>query len=548
MKPLLPLFVTCGVAVLGCSGPPSPLLDEESSASALMRLQKDTGHSWSIRWQADLPTAAFLQGRTPPLALTPTAAEAAARAFIIRYEALFGLTSDDTLAPDSTAADELGMIHTSFLQRRGAVPVWGAQLRAHFAADGALVRLNGRSLPIPNLSLVPTRSAAEATTSALLDARALRPELATSSFSELEPSLWILPTSDGARLAWRVEIDVHDGTQPMMLESFVDADDASILQRHDILTTLMGSGTGVLGDRQSLTISEKDDEYWLQDPSRGSSPAQQTYSDSGGSHLPGTGVHSDDPQRWDLAGDAAGAAVDAHAFVARSWDYFLDVHGRAGWDGQGHGVRATVHFGDHFAAAFFDGQQLVFGDGNADLSPMAGALDVVAHELVHGVTLTTAQLDPNGESGALNEAISDLFACLISRGAVTGGDWQIGGSIYHPAGRPRAIRDLARPHESGNPETLAEYVVTTGDSGGVHINSTIVSHAAYLMAEGAPGIPALGPDATGRIWYRALSRYLTSQARFADAADETVAAATDFGLGEEVAVRAAWVAAGVLSE
>jgi Zn-dependent metalloprotease len=288
----------------------------------------------------------------------------------------------------------------------------------------------------------------------------------------------------------------------------------------------------VYGDSRELTITEKDGEYWLEDPSRGSSPPQKTYSATQRASLPGSGVRSSDPNQWDVVSEAAGAAVDAHASVAQVWDYFRTVHGRQGWDGRGHGVHATVHFGRQLGAAFFDGRQLVFGDGDAIMSPPAAALDVVAHEFVHGLVLHTAQLGGDGESGAVHEGVCDLFACFIS------GDWQIAETVYHPHGRLRPLRDVERPARTGNPETLAEWA----DDGDAHLNSTIVSHAGFVMAR------AIGNEAAARIWYRALARYLTSRADLADAADATLAAARDFGRGEETAVHDAWLAAGVVSE
>jgi bacillolysin len=511
---------------------------------ALAALEHDTGHPWTVRWQPDLPTAAFLEGESPPWATTISQAESVGRSFVARYTGVFGLGSDDELALRFAELDELGMIHVAFQQRRGRVPVRGAELRLHFTSSGALVRANGRTIPIGALSLIPNHSAAEAQSAALLNARSYRDDVDPGSFSVAQPELLILPLRSGeAHLAWRTPVTVEDGRQPMVLETWVDADDGSILERDDTLSSLFGSGQGVFGERQNLSITEQSGQFWLDDPSRGD---QKTYSAAGRAHLPGTGVHSDDSTRWDLAAPAAGSAVDAHAFVARSWDYFRDVHGRAGWDGQGHGVHATVHFSVQLAGAFCDGRQLLFGDGGAEMSPPAGALDVVAHEFTHGLIAATAQLEGNAESGALAEAIADLFGCFVSLGSTPGGDWQIGESIYHPSGSARALRDLADPHATGNPAAMSEWLSTGDDNGAVHHNSTILSHAGYLMSEGGSGVVALGPEATARIWYRALTRYLTAEAKVADAADATIAAARDLARGEEISVRAAWVAVGVL--
>jgi bacillolysin len=514
------------IAVAGCSAfsasqPTSPDLD------------RDTGASWRIRWHRDLATAAWLEGATPPLATTSAAAERVARAFLLRYADLFGLSGDSSeLDTDQGSSDELGMIHVRFTQKRAHIPVFGSEQRVHFARDGTLVRIHGRTAPLGDPELVPVRSADEARVAALLDARGLRPQTDAAAFSSLTPQLCLDPVDGGARLSWRVHIDVRDGAGPLAFDTFVDALDGSIRRHSDRLWTLTGHGTGVLGERRELTISEKDGEYWLEDPSRGSAPSQKTYSSSGRSSLPGTGVHSKDAEEWDRTVEAAGAAVDAHAHVARSWDYFRTVHGRAGWDGRGHGVHATVHWGNHYAGAFFDGRQLVFGDGDQTLSPPAAALEIVAHEFTHGVVVSAADLDSEGESGAVHEAICDLFACFVS------GRWQIGGSVYHPSGPSQPMRDLAHPHRTGNPQTLAEW----NPKRDRHFNSTIASHAGFVMAE------RLGSEAAARIWYRALTRYLTSRAELADAADATFAAASDFGHGDETVVRDAWIAAGVWSE
>jgi Zn-dependent metalloprotease len=511
MRPLL-------LAVLAaCREAPAPPID----LTPLAQLERDTGVTWRVRYQPDLPTAAFLEGRTAPMARTGPEGERAGRSFLRRYGGLFG--EPDELDTDWAVSDELGMTHVSFHQRQGKIPVWGGELRVHFARDGALVRVNGRAWPLPAISPIPVRSAEDARLTALLDAQTLRPELDRAAFEALAPQLWIHPRPDGARLAWRVEIHIGDGKRPMFLETFVDAEDGSIRTRSDRLRSLAGSGVGVFGDDQPLSITESNGQFWLIDATRGSAPENKTFSTSGRAHLPGTGVHSPVPNRWDLAGDASGAAVDAHAFVARTWDYFLSVHGRAGWDGRGHGFHTTVHFGEHYAGAFFDGRQLVFGDGNQWLSPPAAALDVVAHEYTHGVIQGTAALSPEGESGALCEAIADLFACFVTD------DWLIGETIYHPLIGPRPLRDLREPH------TMADW----DDRAGSHQNSLIASHAGWRMSQ------SLGMEAAARIWYRALTRYLTSEARLLDAADATVAAAADFGNSEEELVRAAWIAVGV---
>ena len=520
----------------GCN-PDESATSDGSSADPLASLEHETGQTWTVRWHPDVHTPALLAGRTAPIAASPQDAERAGRAFLLKVHALYQMSSpDDELAAAGADTDELGMTHARFTQKKGKLPVWGGDLIVHFDSDGALVQVNGRYLPVGDLTLAATKNADEAAVAAVLDARAARPEVDAALFDSHAPQLLIYPlTPDQLKLAFRVEVEVRDLDQPMLLETFVDATDGAILHRSNLYQTLDGSGIGVFGDRKSLTVELKSGAYWLEDASRG---GLKTYSAAGRARLPGGEVKSTSPVHWDETGDAPGAAVDAHANVAKAWDYYAKVHGRAGWDGKGTGPHATVHFGNQYANAFFNGKQLVFGDGDGfDFSPLSAALDVVAHEYTHGVTAFTARLAHEGQSGALNEAISDIFGCYIAYGSGNGSDWQMGETIYHPSGQGRPLRDVQRPHATGNPATMAEYNDTPGDQGGVHLNSTIVSHAAYLMTEGDGRVAPLGVTAAQKIWYRALTRYLTSRATFRDAADATLRAAHDLG-GGEASVRA----------
>jgi thermolysin len=508
----------------------------------LEQLERDTGHRWHARWHSDLHTPAFLDGRTAPLAASPPDAVREGRAFLYKYAALFGLHDDD-VASEGAETDELGMTHARFSQKKARVPVFGGDLIVHFAADGALVRVNGRMTPTPAISLVPAIDEDHARVAALLDAREIHAELDAAAFESRKPVLYVLPlTVDDARLTWRVEIVVEGSDDPVLWETFIDARDAGVVRRTNLIATVQGSGTGWFGDTKVLSISHKKSGYYLEAPDR---DGLKTYSAANGYRLPGSGVRSATGTAWDLVGDAAGAAVDAHAHLTTTWDYFESQHHRRGWDGKSGVVRGTVHYGRELANAFWNGRQVVFGDGDADNAPFAASLDIVAHEYTHGVVAHSARLSPHGESGALNEALADLFGAFVSLGSGHGSDWQIGETVHLSGGRPAPLRDLARPRSTGSPSHMSEYEHTTEDRGGVHHNSTIVSHAGYLMSEGGRGVTGLGADLTARIFYRALTRYLTSDATFADAADATLAAARDLRAGEQ-SVRDAWVSVGVL--
>lgn len=535
----LTLTLTAALAVTGCGRPSlfSTTHGDQGALDALAQLDAETGVTWSARWYSDIHTPAFLEGRTAPLANTAVDAARAGRVFIRAHAALFSLADADDVEATDGGTDELGMTHARFAEKAQDYDVWGGQLVLHFASDGALVRINGRCIPVTNELGTPALTSQQALVAAVAAARSAGP-WSPDAFTTYVPKLYAYPVdAQTVKLAWRVQIAANDVSGTALLESFVDAADGTILHAADITDYLDGSGVGVFGDRQPLAVAADGASYILEDDTRGSPPTR-TYGNGNTTKLPGTAVRSKDPQAWDTTGDGKGAAVDAHAFVAASWDYFANVHDRVGWDGSGKGVHTTVHYGNGYDNAFFDGTQLVFGDGDGALfSPLAGALDLVAHEFTHGVTAHSAALGAEGETGALNEAIADIFACFIE------GNWQIGETVFHPSGSNVAIRDIADPHASGNPAALAERVTQAEDNGGVHVNSTIASHAAYLMTVGDAALPLATVE---KIWYRALAWYLYSDADFAAAADATIAAAKDLGNGAETTVHDAWVAAGVV--
>ncbi len=469
-----------------------------------------------------------------PLALAPADADRAARAFLTEQRALFALTSIDELATTVSEIDALGMLHVRLAQQYEKIPVWGNELRVHFDATGAIVLINGRYQPIADMAVSPTVASAGAGAIALAAAQALRPEVPANAFSRLAPSLWIFPASaTRARLAWQVEVTVNDLAQPMRLAFFVDALDGAVLWHGDRYAHLDGSGQGVFGDPQLFVVAARAGQYWLEDATRGA-PPQKIYSMARRTRLPGAEVQSASLTTWDQSGAGAGSAVDAAAYVSDAYDYFSRVHGRRGWDGNGSGMEVSVHFGTRYADAFFDGRGLVFGDGNDQSAPLAGGRDLVLHEYAHAVIDSTAALARDGQSGALAEAIADLFAVFATYDALPKERWKIGATVFSAG----PLRDLSAPGTTGNPARISEYDANAD----VHVGSTVASHAGYLMTDGPGGI---GVGAAERIWYRALAYYLVERSDFADAADATLAAAADLQSDWVGAVGSAWSAVGV---
>ena len=241
-------------------------------------------------------------------------------------------------------------------------------------------------------------------------------------------------------------------------------------------------------------------------------------------------------------------------------NFFADVLGRDSIDDGGMCLESTVHYGRGFDNAIWNGRQMIYGDGDRKLfNRFTAALDIIGHELTHGVTQYTAGLGYSGETGALNEHISDAFGILIKQYAYNQlakqSDWVIGHGLFTAAVNGRGLRSLADPGSAYDDPVLGrdpqpahynDYVVTTEDNGGVHINSGIPNRAFYLVASEAS---TFAWDLTARIWYTALTSGLSSKATFVDFAGATITAAARIcGRSRRVhrLVVDAWAAVGIV--
>jgi len=242
--------------------------------------------------------------------------------------------------------------------------------------------------------------------------------------------------------------------------------------------------------------------------------------------------------------------------------FYLDVMQRNSIDDRGMRLDGYVHRGVHFNNAFWDGQEMVFGDGDGHIfSDFTGSLDVIGHELTHGVTELTAGLEYHNQSGALNESMSDVMGSLVKQWKLgqtaEQADWLIGPEVFTPGIEADALRSMKAPGTAYNtdlfgqdpqPATMAGYVelpdTDEGDNGGVHINSGIPNHAFYLVAVGIGGNAW---EAAGHIWYESL-RASTPMTDFQMFADTTASKAGElYGAGgtEQQAVRDAWDQVGI---
>jgi Zn-dependent metalloprotease len=250
---------------------------------------------------------------------------------------------------------------------------------------------------------------------------------------------------------------------------------------------------------------------------------------------------------------------EAYDAAGKTYDFYRRVLGRNSLDDRGLRLEGTVRFAAHFDNAQWNGRQMVYGDGDGKLFVrFTRCIDVVAHELTHGVTQYSAALAYRGETGALNEHFSDVFGVLVKqhtlKQSAAKADWLIGAGLFSTRVNGVAVRSMKAPGtgyddailgRDPQPSHMRDYKGMHDDNGGVHVNSGIPNHAFYLTAI------ALGGKAwevPGRIWYAALTRKLHPRATFSDCARATISAASElYGVTSEPrrAVEQAWRSVGV---
>ncbi|MDQ3070159.1 MAG: M4 family metallopeptidase [Acidobacteriota bacterium] len=402
-----------------------------------------------------------------------------------------------------------------------------------------------------------------------------------------QPELLVLPLDGGGfALTWHER--VLSPTAGTLMAYFIDADTGAVVQaRNDIKTqSAVGRGTGVLGDAKKMSVSPQSGTFFARDDLR--PPDILTYDLKGNVNRVLQFINGQISLGTnDLAVDADnvwtdGAAVDAHSYAGYTYDYFFKRFDRRGLNNNNIRMVSLVHpvrrqdiqtatpfvlnlF--YLNAAYFGNGVMVYGEG---LPPgftaggqywdfTSGALDIVAHELTHGVTDYTSDLIYQGEPGALNEAFSDIMGASAEfffheRG--TGnlrGDWLIGEDVIRPGG----LRNMANPASVGDPDHYSVRFTGTGDNGGVHINSAIVNLAYYLAVEGGAhprtgaavqGVGFANREQMEKVFYRAFTQLMPSNTNFAQARAITLQAARDlYGAGSapERAVQQAWTAVGV---
>ncbi|ANX10702.1 flagellar biosynthesis protein FlgM [Fictibacillus arsenicus] len=469
---------------------------------------------------------------------------------------------DKNLKVKSVQKDELGMTHVRFTQAINGIPVEGSEVIAHFNKNNEVVSVNGRTnqtLAVEAVDTTASISSEAALQAALSSVNALN-ELTYDPTSELV----VYPFEKKNHTAYKVNVNFM-GEEPGNWFVFVDAKSGKVIDKFNGLMhadenkTQTGSGKGVHGEHRKLHITR------VKEENSGTRFALADYSHE---NLEGIFTY-DATADWDSSNDALytgnsasfisdydRAAVDAHYNSEKVYEYYLNEHGRNSLDGEGMAINSYVHMGVDYNNAFWNGRYMAYGDGDGEFFiPLSAGLDVAAHEMTHGVISHTANLAYRNQSGALNESFADVFGALVDDS-----DWEMGEDIMAPAAKADGVtrlRSLSDPNSVvvSNPQRAAygsgvypahmdEFynMPLNVDNGGVHVNSSITNHAAYLIGQ------ELGREKLGKIYYRALSVYLTSNSNFSDARQALVQSASDLygeGSAEETAVNAGFDAVGI---
>jgi Zn-dependent metalloprotease len=473
----------------------------------------------------------------------------AAFTYLNRFKDLLGISNPEAeFQVHGTQLDNLTQVHIRMQQTFRGVEVYGSQVILH-TKNNLIQSLNGRYFPTPKLTDVkPAVSAEQAIRVATADVqnRTTVSELDAEQRQVLEyekPTAKLVvyhlnDDANAARLAWHITM------RPNFIEHwfyFVDAKTGQVLHQFDNTCSLDGPHTATAKDLngadQTIHTYLSGTSYYMMNagiPMFNAAASKfpkkpvgilwtMDINNTHGAQLKTSEITTPN-NVWNNP-----TAVSASSNAMKAYEYYRTVHSRNGIDGKGSNVLSFINVPDKKGKpmdnAYWNGKGMYYGNGNKYCKPLAGALDVAGHEMTHGVIQHSGNMEYQGQSGALNESFADIFGTMIDRE-----DWGLGEDImvkeYAPTG---LMRDLADPHNGGTskgdrgyqPRVMSELYTGKEDNGGVHTNSGISNWAYYKFAT------VVGKDKAEKVYYRALTTYLTPKSQFADLRIAVVQAATD---------------------
>lgn len=504
------LLLLFSVFPLSPQGGPAPVRADDLDGTDLAgRLEDVTDGHVRISYHAQTGKVRFM-GSEPSYAVPQPAdleagasPEDAARGFLSAYGRLFGIDDQESQLTVMRSRPLEGRAFVRFQQVHEGVPVFGGELIVQVDGDNNVVSANGEVSPDIALEMSPAIDAGAAKEAALAVV-ARQYEMEVDELRASGPELWVYsPALLGMScrrsfLVWRMEVTPVE-LLPVNELVLVDAHLGAVALHFNQIATAKNRET---------YDNENDHTYGL----------------------PGNG-----PVRSEGDVPYGQADVDhAHDYAGDVYDFYSDHHGRDSIDDAGMTIISTVRYCPDagncpYANAFWNGSQMVYGEG------LALADDVVAHEMTHGVTSYESGLFYYMQSGAINEAFSDIWGEFVDLTNGAGSDgptdrWLLGEDLSIGA-----IRDMSNPPAYGLPDkmTSTHYHCDTSDQGGVHVNMGVGCKAAYLMVDGDSfngyTVVGMGLDKTADVWYEVQTNLFTSASDYADLYDCLQQAAINLG-------------------
>ncbi len=482
------------------------------------------------------------------------------------------LSSDFGLQLINSNRDAIGFTHYRYTQTFQSLPINNSMIIVH-VRNNQVISFNGEMISTVTVSSVPALAENEALTNALrfVGAKSYKWQFpAEEAFIKKEQGneeatffpkgelMFSKSETGGYKLAYRFDIYAE---QPLSRKYvFVDALNGAVISYEDIIEDVNAPGTAVTAysGSQPITTDDVGGSFRLRETGRGL--GIETYNAQSGIDFANAIDFTDADNIWNNVNAAKDEyATDAHFGAEKTYDYYFNTYGRNGIDGAGYKLLNYVH--TNFIAlgyttninAKWDGTRMFYGDGGSGYNPLT-ALDIVGHEITHGLTQNTAHLIYSLESGAMNEGFSDIFGTTIEFYATPSqADWTIGEDVSIP------FRSMSNPNQYGQPDTYqgTNWYIGNTDNGGVHTNSGVLNYWYYLLTQGGTGtndlgnkfsVSGIGITKSAAIAYRSLTVYLTPSSKYADARTYSIQSAEDlYGVcsPEAIATAAAWYAVGV---
>ncbi|MFH8583413.1 M4 family metallopeptidase [Streptomyces celluloflavus] len=454
------------------------------------------------------------------------------------------LGAKEKLVVKDVSKDVDGTTHTRYERTYDGLPVLGGDLVVHENKAGAVKGITKSvQAQIKVTGTTAKIAPAIAETKAVKSAQA-QGSKQTEAATAPHKVIW---AADGKPvLAYETVVGgLQDDGTPNQLHVITDATTGAKIFEYQGIEN--GVGHSEYSGQVTIGTSGSAPSFTLTDTTRGN---HKTYNLNHGSS--GTGsLFTNSTDEWGdgTATNVQTAAVDAAYGAQETWDYYKNVHGRTGIKGDGVGAYSRVHYGNSYVNAFWDDSCfcMTYGDGAGNKAPLT-ALDVAGHEMSHGVTAATAGLNYSGESGGLNEGTSDIFGTAVefyANNPADPGDYLIGEKIdINGDGTP--LRYMDKPSKDG---MSADYWSSTVGNKDVHYSSGVANHFFYLLSEGSGAkdingvhydsptydnqpVPGIGRANAEKVWFKALSQYMSANTNYAAARTATLSAAADlFGQG-----------------